>query len=103
MPTREMLWDHLVHGQSALFSYALLPMFSSFLSERKLNLTYGRVSDVGWPTYCLYTFVYFWLVEFAVYFVHRNLHTVKFLYNHVHLMHHKYNKPEEVRGPCEKG
>jgi hypothetical protein len=25
------------------------------------------------------------------------LHTIKFLYNNVHLMHHKYNKPEEVR------
>ena len=96
-PTSEMIWDHVKHGQASLFSYAALPLVSAFLSERKINQTYGSIASVGWPMYCVYTFIYFWIVEFGVYFVHRNLHTVKFLYNHVHLMHHKYNKPEEVR------
>ncbi len=35
--------------------------------------------------------------QWGIYWMHRSLHTYKFLYNHVHLMHHKYNKPEEVR------
>ncbi len=49
--------------------------------------------------YVLYFFVYLACVEMGIYWVHRKLHTVKFLYNHIHLMHHKYNKPEEVRVP----
>ncbi len=33
--------------------------------------------------------IYFAFVEMGVYWVHRKLHTVKFLYNYVHGKHHK--------------
>ena len=91
-----MIFDQALHGQASLFSYALLPLLSSFFSERKLNLTYGSVSSVGWPAYFALLAVYLTFVEIGIYWMHRTLHTNKFLYKHVHLMHHKYNKPDEV-------
>ena len=68
-----------------------------FVAEKKLSLTYSHITPVGVPMYIGHVLAYLALVEFGIYWVHRKLHTVKFLYNHVHLMHHKYNKPEEVR------
>jgi lathosterol oxidase len=41
---------------------------------------------------------YFAVVEVGIYWVHRTLHTNKFLYKYVHALHHKYNKPETL-GP----
>ncbi len=67
-----------------------------YTAERKLTLSFATVAEVGWALYALYFIVYLACVEMGIYWVHRKLHTVKFLYNHVHLMHHKYNKPEEV-------
>jgi lathosterol oxidase len=37
------------------------------------------------------TAVYLAAVEVGIYWMHRTLHTNKFLYKHVHGLHHKYN------------
>lgn len=31
-----------------------------------------------------------------IYWMHRTLHTNKFLYKYVHALHHKYNSPETL-------
>ena len=98
MPTRATLLDHITTAQVALFSYAALPLFAGFIAEKKLTFAYASIDEVGWPTYLAHTVLYFACVDFCIYWIHRELHDVKFLYNNVHLMHHKYNKPEEVGG-----
>ena len=50
----------------------------------------------GWGTYLIYTLVYFMLVEIGIYWMHRTLHTNKFLYKYIHALHHSYNSPETL-------
>lgn len=85
-PSRATIRDQIFHAQVAVFSYAWLPGFAAFCSERGYTAAYYYVSEVGWQRYVVFTAVYLVLVEIGIYWVHRILHTNKFLYNHVHLM-----------------
>ena len=40
--------------------------------------------------------IYFTLVEIGIYWMHRTLHTNKWMYKHIHMLHHAYNKPETL-------
>lgn len=53
---------------------------------------YPRISDVGFPLYLAYLIVYLVIVEFGIYWMHRELHDIKPLYNYIHATHHIYNK-----------
>lgn len=99
MPTRATFIDQIITAQTAIFSYAILPLFAAFLAERGLSRTYYYVSEVGWPTYIACTLLYLVLVEICIYWIHRWLHEVKFLYKNVHRMHHLYKSAEEVSSP----
>ncbi|CAN0172288.1 unnamed protein product, partial [Scytosiphon promiscuus] len=58
---------------------------------------YFRLSDVGGVVgYILYTAAYLAVVEVGIYWMHRTLHTNKFLYKYVHALHHKYNSAETL-------
>jgi sterol desaturase/sphingolipid hydroxylase (fatty acid hydroxylase superfamily) len=51
---------------------------------------YNSIADIGgWPQYIALTLAYLTLVEIGIYWMHRTLHTNKFLYKYVHALHHK--------------
>jgi len=96
-PTSETLIDQMTLAQASLFIYAGLPVFSEFLIESKFTKVYYYIDEVGgWGYYFLFFFAYLSLVEIGIYWVHRTLHTNKFLYKYVHALHHKYNKPQTL-------
>jgi lathosterol oxidase len=93
MPSTETLVDQMALAQSSLVLYAALPIFSEMLIENKLTQVYFFIDEVGgWGPYFMYLFIYVCLFEVGIYWVHRTLHTNKFLYKYVHALHHKYNK-----------
>jgi Delta7-sterol 5-desaturase len=93
LPTWETFLDQISLAQSSLLIYAMLPILSEFLIENGYTKTYFYVSDVGgWGSYFFYLFFYFCFFEIGIYWMHRTLHTNKFLYKYIHGLHHKYNK-----------
>ncbi|GBG73803.1 hypothetical protein CBR_g17142 [Chara braunii] len=72
--------------------YSALPTLSEYMIEQGWTKSYHSINEVGWPTYFLLLVLYFLVIEFAVYWVHRILHDVKFLYVYLHATHHIYNK-----------
>lgn len=89
---KPIMWDQVALAQVSLFMYAALPVFSEWLIEEGYTKVYWSVEDVGgWPQYFGLTLLYLSLVEIGVYWMHRTLHTNKWLYKHVHGLHHKYN------------
>lgn len=93
LPTWDTLVDQMCLAQASLFMYAGLPVLSEFLIEGGYTKVYFYVEEVGgWPMYFAYLALYLLFVEFGIYWVHRTLHTNKFLYKYVHGLHHKYNK-----------
>jgi lathosterol oxidase len=101
LPTWEIIIDQMCLAQSSILIYAGLPVLSEFLIENKLTNTYFYVSDIGgWPYYILYFFLYLTFVEIGIYWMHRTLHTNKFLYKYVHGLHHKYNSAQSLTPFC---
>jgi lathosterol oxidase len=97
LPTWDTFYDQMLLAQSSLLVYAALPVFSEFLIESGITHAYFYVSDVGgWGYYFLYFFLYLTFVEVGIYWMHRTLHTNKFLYKYVHGLHHKYNSPQTL-------
>jgi lathosterol oxidase len=94
LPTWETIIDQMCLAQSSLLIYAMLPILSEYLIESGMTRTYFYVQDIGgWSFYFGYLLLYFAFFEFGIYWMHRTLHTNKFLYKYVHALHHKYNKP----------
>jgi len=92
-PSAETIIDQMKLAQSSLVVYAALPVLSEYFIESKMTRTYFYVDEVGgWGFYALYFALYIVLVEIGIYWMHRTLHTNKFLYKYVHGLHHKYNK-----------
>jgi len=91
-PARETIIDQMQLAQFSIFLYAALPILSEFLIESKLTKTYYYIDQVGgWGMYAAWFVVYLTLVEIGIYWMHRTLHTNKFLYKYIHALHHKYN------------
>jgi lathosterol oxidase len=96
-PSRAIMWDQIRLAQLSMILYVLLPVADEYLIERGWTRAYYMVSEIGgWHWYAAYTLLYFCLVEIGIYWMHRTLHTNKFLYKHVHLIHHKYNAPHTL-------
>ena len=79
-------------AQSSIFVYAGLPIISEYLIENKFTRCFFYLGEVGLLPAILYLVVYIVLVEIGIYWMHRTLHTNKFLYKYIHALHHKYNK-----------
>uniref|UniRef100_A0A7S2GVH5 Fatty acid hydroxylase domain-containing protein n=1 Tax=Octactis speculum TaxID=3111310 RepID=A0A7S2GVH5_9STRA len=93
MPSTEIIREQIMVAQMSIFCYAALPVFSEWLIEHNYTLVYWSISEIGgWPQYLIFTAIYLSLVEIGIYWMHRTLHTNKFLYKYVHGLHHKYNK-----------
>lgn len=100
-PSAAIMWDQIKLAQASLTLYVLLPVFDEWLVEQGWTQTYHTVAEIGgWANYAFYMVLYFALVEIGIYWMHRTLHTNKFLYKHVHMLHHKYNSPETLTPWC---
>ena len=92
-------WDVIFHqmwlAQRSLLVYAMLPIISEILIENNLTKVYFYVEQIGgWTNYAICFVSYLSLVEICIYWMHRTLHTNKWLYNNIHGPHHYYNKKE---------
>jgi len=96
-PTADIMWDQIRLAQLSMTIYVLLPVVDEYLVEQGYTKVYYTVAEIGgFQWYATYMALYFCLVEIGIYWMHRKLHTNKWLYKHIHLMHHKYNKPETL-------
>jgi lathosterol oxidase len=96
-PTTETFLDTIRLAQSSVVLYAALPVMSEYLIENRWTKAYFYIDEVGgWSQYLAYLIIYIMLVEIGIYWVHRTLHTNKFLYKYFHALHHKYNKPSTL-------
>ena len=93
LPTTETIVDQMILSQSSLFIYAGLPVVSELLIENNFTKAYFYIDEVGgWGYFWVYFVLYIACVELGIYWMHRTLHTNKFLYKYVHGLHHKYNQ-----------
>jgi len=93
VPTWDTFLDQMCLAQASLFMYAGLPILSEYIIENNYTKVYFYIDEVGgWPWYFAYLALYLLFVEYGIYWMHRTLHTNKFLYKYVHGLHHKYNK-----------
>jgi len=96
-PSTAIILDQIKLAQAALFIYVGLPVVDEYLVENGYTKVYYSLDEVGgFGYYALYMVLYFSMVEIGIYWMHRTLHTNKFLYKHVHGRHHAYNKPETL-------
>lgn len=97
MPSRAIIWDQIQLAQLSTIVYAMLPVLGEFFIEEGYTRCYFHLSEVGgWVGYVIYTVLYLTCVEIGIYWMHRTLHTNKFLYKYVHALHHKYNSAETL-------
>jgi Delta7-sterol 5-desaturase len=94
-PTTEIIRDQQKLAQASLFLYAALPICSEYLIENGYTRSYFYIAELGgsfggWYYYFINTVFYVALVEIGIYWMHRTLHTNKFLYKWLHSTHHKY-------------
>lgn len=96
-PTTEMIVGQMKLAQASLLIYAGLPVLSEYLIESGFTRVYFFIDEVGgWGWYAAYLVAYIAVVEIGIYWMHRTLHTNKFLYKYVHKLHHQYHTPEEL-------
>ena len=96
-PTAAIMWDQIRLAQASMIIYVTLPVIDEYLVEQGWTRVYHTVQEIGgWPWYVATMVLYFALVEIGIYWMHRTLHTNKWLYKHIHMLHHKYNKPETL-------
>ncbi|GMI07806.1 hypothetical protein TrRE_jg7230 [Triparma retinervis] len=83
-PTWETIKDQIWLAQRSMFCYVALPVFSDWLIEGGYTYTYYSVSEIGGFGWWLFlTLVYFGTVEVGIYWMHRTLHTNKWLYKNL--------------------
>lgn len=92
IPTKKAMLLQIYVAMKAMPWYSALPSLSEYMVENGWTKCYSRISDVGWLAYLVYMSIYLVLVEFGIYWMHRELHDIKPLYKHLHATHHIYNK-----------
>jgi Delta7-sterol 5-desaturase len=96
-PSAAVIYDQVRVAQSSMALYVLYSVVDEGLVESGYTRVYFTIHEIGgWPFYIATMLTYFACVELGIYWMHRTLHTNKFLYKYVHLKHHKYNKPETL-------
>jgi Delta7-sterol 5-desaturase len=96
-PTWETIKNQIQLSQASLTIYTMLPVLDEFLVESGYTKVYHSIEEIGgWPAHIATMLLYFACVEIGIYWMHRTLHTNKFLYKHVHLKHHQYKSAETL-------
>jgi lathosterol oxidase len=100
-PSSSIIWDQIKLAQASMFLYVGLPVLDEFLIESNYTRVYYTMDEIGgWHMYLATMLLYFVLVEIGIYWMHRKLHTNKWLYKNIHQLHHKYNAPEQLTPWC---
>ncbi|XP_054782821.1 delta(7)-sterol-C5(6)-desaturase-like [Prosopis cineraria] len=92
IPCRKAMLLQIYVAMRAMPWYSLLPTLSEYVVENGWTKCFPRSSHVGWLAYLVYITVYLVIVEFGIYWMHRELHDIKPLYKYLHATHHIYNK-----------
>lgn len=92
IPTTKAMLLQIYVAMKAMPWYCALPSLSEYMVENGRTKCFARVSDVGWFAYIVYLIAYLVVVEFGIYWMHRELHDIKPLYKYLHATHHVYNK-----------
>lgn len=92
IPSRKAMLLQIGVAMKAMPWYTLLPTISEYMIEHGWTKCFPRISDVGWAAYLCYLIAYLVIVEFGIYWMHRELHDIKPLYKYLHTIHHIYNK-----------
>ncbi|XP_068641720.1 delta(7)-sterol-C5(6)-desaturase-like isoform X1 [Aristolochia californica] len=92
VPSNESMLLQIFVSMKAMPWYSVLPTVSEYMIESGWTKCFSSISEVGWPMYLVYLSVYLAIVEFGIYWMHRELHDIKPLYKYLHATHHVYNK-----------
>lgn len=92
IPTRKAMLLQIKVAMKAMPWYCALPTISEYMIEHGWTKCFPRISNVGFAEYLCYMAVYLIIVEFGIYWMHRELHDIKPLYKYLHATHHIYNK-----------
>ncbi|XP_024015718.1 putative Delta(7)-sterol-C5(6)-desaturase 2 isoform X2 [Eutrema salsugineum] len=92
IPTRKAMIMQIYVAMKAMPWYTLLPAISEYMIERGWTKCYSSLDQINWFLCLIYIALYLALIEFGVYWTHKELHEIKFLYKHLHATHHIYNK-----------
>ncbi|XP_068637313.1 delta(7)-sterol-C5(6)-desaturase-like [Aristolochia californica] len=92
VPSNESMRLQIIVTMKAMPWYSVLPTVSEYMIESGWTKCFSSISEVGWPMYLIYLSVYLAIVEFGIYWMHRELHDIKPLYKYLHATHHIYNK-----------
>lgn len=92
IPSTKAMLLQISVAMKAMPWYCALPTISEFMVENGWTRCFARISDVSWLAYLGYLILYLVLVEFGIYWMHRELHDIKPLYKYLHATHHIYNK-----------
>ncbi|XP_077244628.1 delta(7)-sterol-C5(6)-desaturase-like [Tasmannia lanceolata] len=92
IPSNESILLQIMVTMKAMPFYSALPTVSEYMIESGWTRCFSSISEVSWPAYLVYLTIYLGIVEFGIYWMHRELHDIKPLYKHLHATHHIYNK-----------
>ncbi|KAH8483342.1 hypothetical protein H0E87_027941 [Populus deltoides] len=92
IPSNRAMLLQIHVAMKAMPWYTLLPTVSEYMIENGWTKCFFSISEVGWFAYITYLAMYLVIVEFGIYWMHRELHDIKPLYKHLHATHHIYNK-----------
>ena len=96
-PSKAIIWDQIKLAQTSMFLYVLLPVVDEYVVDNGWTYTYFTIDEIGGFGWYIATMVlYFAIVEIGIYWMHRKLHTNKWLYRNIHLKHHAYKAPETL-------
>lgn len=92
IPTNEAMLLQIIVAMKAMPWYSALPTVSEYMIESGWTRCFSSISEIGFPAYLAYLAIYLIIVEFGIYWMHRELHDIKPLYKYLHATHHIYNK-----------
>ncbi|KAJ6936205.1 hypothetical protein NC652_011060 [Populus alba x Populus x berolinensis] len=92
IPSNRAMLLQIYVAMKAMPWYTLLPTVSEYMIENGWTKCFSSISEIGWFAYIIYFLIYLVIVEFGIYWMHRELHDIKPLYKYLHATHHIYNK-----------
>lgn len=96
-PTWETIKGQIQLSQASMTIYTMLPVIDEWLIESGYTKVYYTIQEIGgWHIHIACMLLYFLGVEIGIYWMHRTLHTNKFLYKYVHMTHHQYKCAETL-------
>ncbi len=96
IPAKEPVLMQIRVSMQAMPAYVALPTLSEYMVEQGWTRCFPRIEEVGWPAYLGLIVTYLVIVEFGIYWIHRELHDIKPLYKLLHAPHHIYNKQDTL-------